>query len=252
LNVRQKHAHSWVEAYAGPEPDSEKIPIWIVLDPTPGIERQESIAHVGGIAGRFRPITDVIRHVWVFYVVGYDGERQRRLLYAPMREMLREIAKRYARLGRWLRKGFDLFSFRDVSAFISIRGFVVTFIGCCLLAGLAHVGMRLARLLLRWMRGPELDMASRSAGLLFYRRMAQLLAEYDLNRTPAETQREFARRARTFLTSRGSATQTVSGVPQHVVDAFYRVRFGHLVLEPAHLAELNSQLDSLESSLKNA
>lgn len=251
LNVRQKHAHSWVEAYAGPEANSEKIPIWIVLDPTPGNERDESIAHVGGIAGNFRPITDVIRHIWVFYIVGYDGERQRRLLYAPMREMLREIAEQYVRLGKWLRKGFALFHFQDVSAFISIRGFVVTFIGCCLLAGLAHLGIRLARLLLRWMRGPELDTASRSAGLLFYRRMAQLLAEYDLNRTPAETQREFARRARTFLTNRGSSAQTVSNVPQQVVDAFYRVRFGHLELEPAHLAELDSQLDSLESNLKN-
>ncbi len=251
LNVRQKHAHSWVEAYAGPEPNSEKVPIWIVLDPTPGTERQESIAHVGGIAGNFRPLTDLIRHIWVFYVVGYDGERQRRLLYTPMREMLREVADRYARLRKWLRRGFAIFHFRDVSAFISIRGFAVTFIGCCLLAGLVHLCIRLARLVMRWMRGPELDTASRSAGLLFYRRMAQLLADYELIRTPAETQREFARRARTFLTNRGSATQSVSDVPQQVVDAFYHVRFGHLELEPAHLAELDGQLDTLESSLKN-
>ena len=83
LNVRQKHAHSWVEAYAGPEPNSEKIPIWIVLDPTPGNAADESIAHVGGIAGNFRPITDVIRHIWVFYIVGYDGERQRRCCMRP-------------------------------------------------------------------------------------------------------------------------------------------------------------------------
>lgn len=251
LNVRQKHAHSWVEAYAGPEPDSEKVPIWIVLDPTPGFERQESIAHVGGIAGNFRPFTDVIRHIWVFYIVGYDGERQKRLLYTPMREMLREIADRYARMGKWVKRGFALFHFRDVSAFISIRGFVVTFIGCCLLAALAHVLVRLARLVMRWMRGPELDTTSRSPGLLFYRRMAQLLAEYELNRTPAETQREFARRARTFLANRGPDTEALTGVPQQVVDAFYRVRFGHLELEPAHLAELNKQLDSLETNLKN-
>ena len=71
------------------------------------------------------------------------------------------------------------------------------------------------------------------------------------NRTPAETQSEFACRARTFLTSRGPATQTVGWRPQQVVDAFYRVRFGHLELEPAYLAELDGRLDSLESSLKN-
>jgi len=251
MNVRQKHAHSWVEAYAGPEPDSEKIPIWIVLDPTPGIERQQSIAHVGGIAGNFRPMTDLIRHIWVFYVVGYDGDRQNRLVYAPMKEMVREIQRQYRKLGEWLKKGFALFHFRDVSSFISIRGFFVTFIACTLLAGLAHLGIRLARLVMRWLRGPEVDKTSMSAGLLFYRRMAQLLAEHDLDRMPAETQSEFARRAGMFLTGRGPATETVCGVPQQVVDAFYRVRFGRLELEPADLAELNGHLDSLESSLKN-
>jgi hypothetical protein len=252
MNVRQKHAHSWVEAYAGPEPDAERIPVWIVLDPTPGTERQKSIAHVGGIAGNFRPVTDVIRHIWVFYVVGYDGERQNRLLYAPMRQMLRGIQLQYRKLGGWLEKGFRLlFHFRDVRSIISIRGFVVTLIACCLLAGLAHLGIRLVRLVVRWLRGPQLDTASMSAGLLLYRRMAQLLAEYELNRTPAETQREFARRARMFLASRGSATEMLSEVPQHAVDAFYRVRFGHLDLEPADLLELNTQLDALESSLRN-
>jgi hypothetical protein len=251
LNVRQKHAHSWVEAYAGPEPDSEKVPVWITLDPTPGTERQESIARVGGLAGNLRPLTDVIRHIWVFYVVGYDGERQNRLLYTPMRDMIREGQRQYRKIGGWLKKVFALFHFRDVSSLISIRGFLVAFMACTLLAGLVHGMIRFVRWIMRWMRGPELDPSSRSAGLLFYRRMAQLLADYELNRTPAETQREFARRARTFLTTRGPATQEVSAVPSEVVDAFYRVRFGHLELEPARLAALNGQLDSLEAGLKN-
>jgi hypothetical protein len=38
-------------------------------------------------------------------------------------------------------------------------------------------------------------------------------------------------------------------VPQQVVDAFYRVRFGHLELEPASLQNLNDRLDALEASL---
>ena len=51
MNVRQKHAHSWVEAYIGLTPGTDRAPIWITLDPTPASERQESIAHVGGLAG---------------------------------------------------------------------------------------------------------------------------------------------------------------------------------------------------------
>ena len=33
--VRQKHAHSWVEAYTGRSKSPDTYPIWITLDPTP-------------------------------------------------------------------------------------------------------------------------------------------------------------------------------------------------------------------------
>ena len=42
----------------------------------------------------------------------------------------------------------------------------------------------------------------------------------------------------------------MADVPQQVVDAFYRVRFGHLELEQASLEELDLRLDALEASLK--
>jgi hypothetical protein len=249
LNVRQKHAHSWVEAYVGMAPDL--APIWITLDPTPAAERQDSIAHVGGLAGSFRPITDVIRHVWVFYIVGFDGERQDRLLYAPMRMLIREAREQYARLGRFLTKALNFFHFQDISALVSVRGFVVTFVLGLLVAGVANLVFRLAQRFMRWLRGPTADATSLTAGSLFYRRLAQLLAAYDLERNPAETQSEFARRAHKFLTGQGPLIQPVADVPQQVVDAFYRVRFGHLDLEPASLDELDARLDALETSLKS-
>ena len=193
MNVRQKHAHSWVEAYIGRGP--ENLPIWVTLDPTPGEERDESVAKVGGIAGNFRTFTDVFRHVWIFYIVGYDGDRQSRLLYAPMKQMINWLKEKYLELGKLLRKGFEvLFHFQDISAFISIRGFVVSFLVLSLLAGLAHLSIRLGRRLLRWLRGPGDDSASLSAGILFYRRLAHLLSRLELERTPAETQAEFAAR----------------------------------------------------------
>jgi hypothetical protein len=250
FNVRQKHAHSWVEAYVGLGPD--KSPTWITLDPTPAAERRESIAHVGGIAGNFRPLTDVVRHLWVFYIVGFDGERQDRLLYAPMRTIIHEIREKYITLGLTLKRWFaNVFHFRDVGAFVSIRGFVVSFVMLTLAAGLANLAFRLAQRFISWLRGPAIDATSRSAGILFYRRLAQVLATYDLVRSPAETQSEFARRAQTFLTGQGPLTQPVADVPEQVVDAFYRVRFGHLELEPASLDELDARLDTLEATLKS-
>jgi hypothetical protein len=250
LNVRQKHAHSWVEALVAVNADQN--PIWITLDPTPAAERRESIAQVGGLAGNFRPFTDVIRHIWVFYVVGFDAERQDRLLYAPMRMMIKEVRAQYVKLGQWLRKWFaNLFHFRDVSAFISIRGFVVSFVILTLAAGLAQLAFRMGRRFFLWMRGTRRDATSLTAGIFFYRRLVQMLAAYDLVRSPAETQSEFARRANTFLAGQGPLTQEVADVPRQVVDAFYRVRFGHLELEPASLEELDARLDALEASLKS-
>jgi len=78
-----------------------------------------------------------------------------------------------------------------------------------------------------------------------------MLATYDLKRNPSETQREFAQRVHKFLTGRGPTTQKVAEVPQQVVDAFYRDRFGHFELAAASLAELDTRLDELETSLKN-
>src|SRR5438105_4571189 len=56
LNVRQKHAHSWVEALVRPAPNER--PIWVTLDPTPAAERNEAVASVGGFATKFRLFTD--------------------------------------------------------------------------------------------------------------------------------------------------------------------------------------------------
>ena len=248
MNVRQKHAHSWVEAYVGLGPENQ--PIWITLDPTPGEERDQSVAKVGGIAGNFRTLTDLIRHIWVFYIVGYDGDRQSRLLYTPMRQMLTWMKEKYLELGRLIRRGFAvLFRFENIGAFISIRGFVVTFLVLSVLAGLVHLLIRVGQRVLRWLRGPGEDSTSLTAGILFYRRLAQLLSRLELHRTPAETQGEFAARAAKFLSGQGPPAHSVADVPQQVVDAFYRVRFGHLELEPASLQELDARLDALEASL---
>ena len=81
--------------------------------------------------------------------------------------------------------------------------------------------------------------------------MTQLLAHLELERTPAETQGEFAIRAGKLLTGQGLPAQAVADVPKEVVDAFYRVRFGHLELPSTSLAELDSRLDELEASLNH-
>jgi transglutaminase-like putative cysteine protease len=249
LNVRQKHAHSWVEAYIGL--DAQRDPIWLTLDATPAAERQKSIAQVGGLAGNFRPFTDSLRHFWVFYVIGYDGDRQDRLVYGPMRTIAHEVQEYYLKMGAWLRKWLArLFNFQTINEFFSLRGFVVSFVTLALAVGLAYLLFRIGRKVVLWLRGPVSDAASLSPGTFFYWRLNQILAAHDLERGASETQREFAERAQESLLRRGQLTEAVAGIPRQVALAFYQVRFGHRELDVDGLAQLNARLDELEASLK--
>ena len=248
MNVRQKHAHSWVEAYVGEDPSGS--PLWMTLDATPVSGRDESVAQVGGVSTNIRPLADMIRYVWVFYILGYDASRQNRLLYAPIKVIIREVRRGYAMLWFWTKRGFaHLFNFQSLGSFISIKGFLVSFIVLSLLALIVKLAISVGKRLLKWWRGPTDDSAGLTAGILFYRRLAQMLAVYELERTPAETQSEFALRASRFLTGRPAQIQAVAEVPQRIVEAFYRVRFGHRELDPETLKELEENLDLLQARL---
>ncbi len=248
LNVRQKHAHSWVEVYVRPGPDED--PVWVTLDPTPAGERNEAVAKVGGFATNFRLVTDLVRYIWVFYIVGYNADRQQFLLYEPTRKLIGDARSGFQMMGQALQStATAVFGFHDFEAFISVRGFFVSFFLLLSLVGLVRGALWLWWRLLRWYRGDQEDSASLSASQVSYRRLTQLLSAFGLERPAAETQHEFASRASAFLTGRGSSTASVADVPPLVVAAYYGVRFGHRELTPSTLERLDRRLDALESSL---
>ena len=242
-----------MEAYAGIT-SPEKSPVWIALDPTPVAERKQSIARVGGFAGNFRPITDSLRHIWIFYVIGYDGDRQDRLIYAPMRTIAKEIKDQYLKMGSRIRRWFArIFHFENVSSFISVRGFFVSFlIGLFLVgAGKARVPVDAAPVALA-ARSEPWTRVLMQPGTLFYRRLAQMLggarARAGTERKPRANSPSAPRK---FISAGGPQSESVADVPGEVVDAFYRIRFGHLQLEPESLEAINSRLDALELRLKS-
>lgn len=249
VSVRQKHAHSWVEALV-PKRDPDVPAHWVRLDPTPASARARSVAEVGD--GGLRQVTDAIRYIWVFYIVGFNVERQNTMLYQPIRELVRQARDGFAVMRTWLRRALtSLLTFQSVGQFFSVRGFIVSFLGLLLFALVLRCTWWCGRAVVRWFRGPADLEGSVAAGTLFYRRLAALLAEYGLERPSAETPREFARRATVFLTGRGTGAETVADVPGLVVDAFYHVRFGHRDLEPNTLATLERGLDALETQLRS-
>ncbi len=247
-NVRQKHAHSWVEAYLGG--DEVHRPLWLTLDPTPGNQRDASVAKVGGFPANFRQFTDLVRYVWVFYIIGFNPERQQRILYQPVLALAREAARGFAIMGQTVKQWIhDLLHFPTVVSFFTIRGFVVSFSVLLLIAAGLRAAHWLARRLWNRFSGETRDDGALLAGVVFYRRLAHLLAGYGLSRPASETQGEFARRAAVFLAGKGLETEDVADVPAAVVDAFYGVRFGRQTLELDTLRALESRLDALEAAL---
>ena len=247
VTVRQKHAHSWVEALVGRSKEYLYQPVWITLDPTPADQRNESVARVGGYAGYFRQITDLIRYLWVFYVVGFNTDRQTRLLYGPIGRLFADAKNGFAIMGETIRSWLH---FPSMGSFFSLRGFVVSFFALLLLVAAAKLLAWGARRVFRWFSGPKEEESALGTAVAFHARLLRLLGELDLIRPPAETPREFARRAAIFLSGHGTGADAVADVPPLVVDAFYRIRFGEHVLNPRDLDHLDARLDALEAHLR--
>ncbi|GIW88835.1 MAG: hypothetical protein KatS3mg108_3159 [Isosphaeraceae bacterium] len=255
--VREKHAHSWVEALVGVQRQSYgrrtiTHPIWLTLDPTPSGQRAQVVAQVGPNP-QFRTLFDALRHIWVFNVVGFNGETQERLIYGPIRQFLTEARRGFVFLyqfgGRILAR---LFVFRSAGEFFSVRGFIASVTIMLLGLGAFLLGRTLIGLLVRRLRPHDSSTAGRTPEIAFFLRLVRLLSQTGLERAPAETHREFAHRAATFLAARPPSSEGLAAVPDQVVDAYYRVRFGHRPLDSESIAWLESRLDALERSLEAA
>jgi hypothetical protein len=255
VTVRQKHAHSWVEALIEKRPPTRtggpSQPIWITLDPTPGLERDATVARVGGISNRFRSVGDFVRYFWIFYVAGFNSDRQEALIYGPIRSLALDAIAGFRAMAGALRRAINwLFHFPEWSSFFSGKGFLVSVLAMLVCAGLIQTGLWASRRVRRLLRRGGAEDESADPGVAIYRRLVQLLAEQGLERPPAETPREFARRARDVLASRSEPGTDLTDVPVLVVDAFYRIRFGHLKLDPEVQRRLEARLDALEADVR--
>jgi hypothetical protein len=248
MTVREKHAHSWVEAFIGQSEFGR--PVWLVLDPTPGRQREQVVARVGSMPVQFRSVSDAIHHAWLFYVVGLNQELQQQRIYGPIRAFLALASQGLALinqiLGRALARLFAI-TFGD---FFSVRGFFVS-VGLMLAAVTIFrlVGILLARIVRR-LRGAGRAVVGASGGHAYFARLVRMLSAQGLERAPAETPREFARRAGAFLAARPGPPDGVAEVPDQVVEAFYRARFGHRTLSPEDLRQIDERLEALDVRLR--
>jgi transglutaminase-like putative cysteine protease len=252
--VRQLHAHTWVECYLR----GSQIPRelrhggdywhwsdyggWMQLDPTPESE-------VKSQSSWFSPIGKTLQwfdSAWSYYVVELNYERQRNAIFQPIVRACTFLYKSISNAQTWrnlFKRIGNALRLSGLPGAIAWGLLVATILAAAaLLTFSCWFAWRLADKLWRRLsgrqpksrHGPQIEVE-------FYRRLEGLLAKRGLVRRAAETQREFAAWA-------GSALAAVSGetglefMPLRVTDAFYRVRFGRLPLD-------NTQSEAVEQAL---
>ncbi|MGA2796661.1 MAG: DUF3488 and transglutaminase-like domain-containing protein [Thermoguttaceae bacterium] len=252
--VRQLHAHTWVECYLRPSQIPRELLHgegfwrwsdyggWLQLDPTP-----ESV--VKSQSSWFSPIGKTLQwfdSAWSYYVVELNYERQRNAIFQPIVRACTFLYKSISDAQAWrnlfTRIGNAL-RLSGLPGAIAWGLLVATSLaGSALLAISGWIAWRLADKLWRRLsgrqpksrHGPQIEVE-------FYRRLEGLLAKRGLVRRAAETQREFANFAGSALAV-GSGESGLQLMPLSVAEAFYKVRFGRLPLD-------NTQSEAVEQAL---
>jgi transglutaminase-like putative cysteine protease len=262
FQVRQLHAHTWVEAYLRPRdlaPRLAKDPqwasgAWLRLDPTPASGEPGG----AGLWGRgLDGVLDRLDLLWSHYVLDMDRLRQHEAIYAPAIQALQQWASTLSDAGWWKER------------FTKLRGALGLGRGeegeTVSLLRLAEVWVLAALLFLvigygvyRFLRVPAFEVlsarpwrAGRRAGVqvAFYRRFEAVLARRGLVRPASRTQREFAVWAGQELAQR-AGNPRLAPLSVQVAEAFYRVRFGRRALDKQQTQAIEETLSQLERAAR--
>lgn len=242
--VQDRHAHAWVEAWTGNN-------VWITLDATPALSRQQSVEEVAARVGFWERLQTRTSNLWTDYVVRVNLERQNQELYGPMRDFGLKVwgvaqntvaffPAMWYRFLDWLRTPSEWFTL--VGA-----GFGLALLSIAAIAGRAVWG------LYRWVRKRGWRSWSsqrwqQRTVIAFYEQFLKLTERAGLRRTPAQTPAEFA----LTVSDRWSDRLTPLGlntVPEAVCAAYYRVRYGGETLPEQDLRDLQRSVAQLDQIL---
>jgi protein-glutamine gamma-glutamyltransferase len=269
--VRQYHAHAWVEAYLPPEqlvlhPDlvhgtiywgvgddrrSWRYGGWLRLDATPAGFRDAS-------ENWFTPVRkgfDWLDGAWSKYFVELDRQTQSEAIYQPIADAARNFWQAATSAQYWQ----TLFDSVSVALYLDHLGRevkwallgVIGVTAMMALAGMCVAVLRISRRL--WSRSTGNHgrrRGRRGVEVAFYRRFESLMARQGLVRAPAQTQHEFAAAAGTRLTSlTGERRLTV--LAELIAEAFYHVRFGRTPLDNLQTQAVEQALVEIAAIRKN-
>lgn len=251
--IEERHAHTWVEALIDGH--------WIVLDATPADERQQSIDGLGHSLRSWQDVVNFVSDLWNSYVVDINLGSQQKKLYDPMKKSAVDVwnavvggeggsTNRLQALKEFL---------MNPKMWFSWRGGLIAFVLMVAICGFVWGVRRIAALVRRFDFRKNSQARRRRLHIAFYERFRELCAKMGMVRTPAQTQREFARDvseklARGEGVSGGSSQSAVGArdVPRELAEVFYGVRFGEQSLSESRAAEIDRQLSQWERQMNSA
>ncbi len=244
--VRQSHAHTWVEAYLPGDDVPQKLLHgegywnwrsaggWLRLDPTPAAGDSAATGTVAAIIDRVNRAVDWLETLWSNYVIEMDRGRQRQAIYQPVVRAVRKAIRNLRDPQSWRGLGEKIGWALDITqggAGFWLRLALLLPAGLLVLVFGVRWLPRLARRLWARLAGRAAPAARKDRPEVeFYGRLEALLARHGLARSASQTQHEFATAAGTKLAA-ATGRPHLAPLPARVVEAFYRVRFGRLPLD---------------------
>ena len=243
LNVQQRHAHAWCEAWI-------ENRAWVTVDATPVDERSASVEAVSANRSVWNDMRSQLAGLWSENVVNISLEQQDEVFYRPIRELFRSVGKVLKEI--WESPKSSIAAFFEL-LFDPRRWFSPQGAGALFLAVATTwlVQRIVRRLIKRWGRERMQTGIVPGRQIEFYERFARLMQSLDLHRDETQTQLEFAHQTAEVLRPKLQPAGLTCG-PEEISDLFYKVRFGDESLPEIESQRLEKLLVELEITLRPA
>jgi transglutaminase-like putative cysteine protease len=237
--VRQKHAHAWVEAWVDGH--------WLTVDPTPAAAREESVQSTGSL-GLLTDLKGAFADKWFTFVQKMSLDRQRELA-RPIVVTFKDMMETIRRQGLW--EAFKLFVSEYVMSprkWFSWQGGAVTFVLLWTIGII--VRRRPWRTVMNWLRRLRRQFDSRHRAtrsvIRFYETFLNVCRRQGLNLPATQTANENATHATEFFSHQLTSSE-LRAIPHRIANAFNQVRFGAATLTPDQAAAVRMDLQRFSS-----
>lgn len=254
--VRQYHAHVWVEAYLDAAELKKIDPalaqryrdgVWLRVDPTPPAQLPAFQPQNSSPAADSMNFAQIL---WRDYVVGLNPQRQQKAIYEPFRSSFFDLVRSFFSIEawrNWWQNVQQLAGLRELLGgnWFSWRGGLAAMTISAALYALYHIACSLylySREKLAQRRARRTTALERSK-IEFFDRFESILKKWGWERSAGQTPREFAAEVAPALAQR-LAPQWGEQM-YSLIDLYYQVRFGDRPLDARRQKEIDEQLDAL-------